>query len=158
MEMSFGSSFSFLLWGMEEEFSIGLKDYLAFILFTHVNVSMQGGVEGFHYRNFSCFSTTNWPIACLLLTSERLEVSVDMLKVSSEGKNVFVVLAKYMIRLSENVSEIPCPAMLLPLPAESMKAAPANALFICPESTCWVSFSTSITKRGAPKWGPCEGS
>lgn len=110
MEMSLGSSFSFLLWGMEE-FSIGLKDYLAFILFTHVNVSMQGGVEGFHYRNFSCFSTTNWPIACLLLTSERLEVSVDMLKVSSEGKNVFVVLAKYMIRLSRNVSEIharPC--------------------------------------------------
>lgn len=158
MEMSFGSSFSFRLWRVEGGFSIGLEDHLAFILFTHINVSLQGGVEGFHYRNFSCFSTTDLPIACLLLTVERLEISVDMLEVSSEGKNVFVVCAKYMIRLSENVSKIPCPAMLLPLLAESMQAAPANALFICPESTCWVSSSTSITKRGAPKWGPCEGS
>lgn len=103
MEMSFGSSFSFILWGVEGGFSIGLEDHLAFILFTHINICLQTGAEEFYYRNFSCFSTTDLPIACLLLTGERLEISVDMLEVSSEVKNVFVVFAKYMIRLSENV-------------------------------------------------------
>ena len=44
-------------------------------------------------------STIGLPIPCKLLTGERLEVSVDMLEVSSEGKNVFVALATYMIRL-----------------------------------------------------------
>lgn len=94
MEMSLGSSFSFLLWGVEGGFSIGLEDHLAFILFTHINICLQTGVEEFYYRNFSCFSKTDLPIACLLLTGERLEASVDMLEVSSEGKNVFVVFAK----------------------------------------------------------------
>ena len=158
MEMSFRSSFSFLLWGLEEGFSIGLEDHLAFILFTHINICLQTGVEEFYYRNFSSFSTADLPVACLLLTGERLEGSVDMLEVSSEGKNVFAVLAKYMIRLSESVSEAPCLAMLPPLPAESMKAAPAEALCICPEAARWVSSSPSVTQRGAPKWGPQEGS
>ena len=158
MEMSFRSSFSFLLWGLEEGFSIGLEDHLAFILFTHINICLQTGVEEFYYRNFSSFSAADLPVACLLLTGERLEVSVDMLEVSSEGKNVFAVLAKYMIRLSESVSEAPCLAVLPPFPAESMKAAPAEALCICPEAARWVSSSPSVTQRGAPKWGPQEGS
>ena len=115
MEMSFGSSFSFLPWGLEGGFSIGLEDHLAFIPFTHINIYLQTGVEEFYYRNFSCFSTADLPVAWLLLTGERLEVSVDMLEVSSEGKNVFAVPAKYMIRLSESVSEAPCLAVLTPL-------------------------------------------
>lgn len=53
MGMPFGSCDFFLYFSLG--FSITLEDHLAFILFTHINCTLQGGVEGSHHRTFSCF-------------------------------------------------------------------------------------------------------
>lgn len=77
----FGEFFFLPSLGDGGEFSIGLKDYLAFILFTHVNVSMQGGVEDSTTETLAVFLQQTGPwLACCSQVRERLEVSVDMLK------------------------------------------------------------------------------
>lgn len=80
-------------------------------------------------------STIGLPISCKLLTGERLEFSVDMLEVSSEGKNVFVALATYMIRLYGCVGST-LPGHIGSASSWTMKADPASTLFICSESAC----------------------